>query len=68
MAALAALNGVDPTADYVTFPMDGVCTVDVDCTEGISLDAAPAVGTFSVKSRSVTKLSKVIPAKLNVIL
>ena len=48
--------------EYVAFEVDGVCTVgDVACSDGDELNAVPAVGTFSVKPRSIAKLSKVIP-------
>ena len=48
--------------DYVAFPVGDVCTVAVDCNDGTAQAEVPAVGTFSVKPRSVVALKKVIPA------
>lgn len=59
---MAEING-EESNEYVAFEMDGVCTVGgVACSDGDYLNQVPAVGTFSVKPRSIAKLSKVIPA------
>lgn len=54
---------LDAEGDFVVFPVTDACTVAIeDCADGTVLDNLPAVGTFSVKPRSVAKLNKVIPA------
>ena len=53
---------VDPAAEYKIFPVDGGCTIQLDCTDGETADAVPVTGTFSVKPATAKALNKVIPA------
>lgn len=53
---------VDPAAEYMLFPVDGGCTIQLNCTEGEAPRMVPVTGTFSVKPATAKALTKVIPA------
>ena len=53
---------VDPAAEYKIFPVDGGCTIQLDCADGETADFVPVTGTFSVKPATAKALAKVIPA------